>query len=118
MPPARCYRIARPGRGGVMKSRVVLFLLALACASRAAAATTVFTDSSAFNAALSGAQSTLNFDSAALGSIAGNEFASQGFIFASPAGLALEVAPPASFAATNYLNIGERPFQCCADNNN
>ena len=101
-----------------MKSRVLLLALALACASRAAAATTVFTDATAFAAALSGTQSTLNFDSAAVGGISGSEFSSQGFVFASPAGLALEVAPPSGFAPSNYLNIGERPFQGGIDNNN
>jgi hypothetical protein len=101
-----------------MKTRVLLLALTLACASRAGAATTVFTDPAAFAAALSGPQTTLNFDSAPLGGITGSEFAAQGFTFSSPAGLAMEVAPPSSFAVSNYLNVGERPFQCCSDNNN
>jgi len=32
--------------------------------------------------------------------------------------LNFDAAPPSFFAASNYLNIGERPFQCCSDNNN
>lgn len=84
--------------------------------AQAAAATIVFTDDASFQAALSGSQSILNFDSYPLGNITGNEFIGQGLSFVPRAtGLPgqMEVAPPAFFSTTRYLNIGERPFVCC-----
>jgi hypothetical protein len=87
----------------------------------AMAITTVYTNEAAFIAAIAGrTQSVIDFESSPQGDIDGTEFSAQGMTFSSPlAGEPgqLEVAPPDSFAATQYLNVGERPFVCCDGDN-
>jgi hypothetical protein len=82
-----------------------------------AQAISVFTDEASFIAALSGPQSLLDFNSAPLASITGNEFSAQGFLFSSPVAGSLEVAPPDFFSSSRYLNVGERPMVCCDGDN-
>ena len=91
----------------------LVLLLLLLEASQSSAVVTVYTDEASFVAALSEAQSLLDFNSESLGPLTGGEFSASGFVFSSPLSGApgqLEIAPPDFFAPSQYLNIGERPF--------
>ena len=111
-----------------MRIRIILIGIGLAFLLGhvpASAAPVIYTSEMDFASALSGSQSSVDFEGSSLGPIAGNEFSGQGFIFQSPlSGLRgqLEIAPPPTsapsfypttaplFYSSNYLNIGERPF--------
>jgi hypothetical protein len=73
----------------------------------------VFAEKSAFAYALSNApQSLLDFNDHPEGPITGTEFTKYGFVFRSPLNPPLgqlEIAPPASFSRSRYLNIDRYP---------
>ena len=96
--------------------------MAFLAAGQVSAAVLTYSTEAAFLAATSGGV-LLDFNGSPVQPITGNEFAGSGFIFSPDPALGnspdarMEIAPPAFFSSSNYLNIGNRPFVCCDSTN-